>query len=130
MKTLTLALLSLAGLGFLAFGLWLVLAPAAALAPLGITATPTGLIELRAFYGGLELGLGAFFLACAAKPDWRRAGLWLTLLSNGGIGLTRLASIAAGGEFVPFFAYALVWELGFSALAVGCLWASRSDGEM
>lgn len=125
MKTLAIALIFLCGLGFLGFGLWLVIAPAAALAPLGITASAAGLIELRAFYGGLELGLGAFLLACAFRPDWRRAGLWLTFLGNAGIGLTRIAGIALGGEFVPFFAFALVWELGFSSLAALCLWRTK-----
>lgn len=125
MKNLALALLFCAGSGFLAFGLWLALAPAAALEPLGITASAAGWLELRAFYGGLELGLGAFLLACAARPDWRRAGLWLTLLSNGGIGLTRLAGLALGGEFVPFFAFALAWELGFAGLAGLCLLARK-----
>ena len=61
---------------------------------------------------------------CAFRPDWRRPGLWAVLLSNGGIGLTRLAGIALSGVFVPFFAIALAWELGFSLLAVVAL--SRS----
>jgi hypothetical protein len=130
MKNFAIALIFLCGLGFLGFGLWLVLAPAAALAPLGITASAAGLIELRAFYGGLELGLGVFLLTCAARPEWRRAGLWLTFLGNAGIGLTRIAGIAMSGEFVPFFAYALVWELGFSGLAALCLWRGKATGNM
>ena len=123
MKTLATAVLVLGGLGFLGFGGWLVTDPAGGLAGVHIAATaPAGLVELRAFYGGLELGLGAFLLACAARPDWRRPGLWLTALGNGGIGLTRLAGIALSGVFTPFFAYALVWELGFTALAALALW--------
>ena len=54
----------------------------------------------------------------AGKPEWQRAGLWLTALGNGGIGLTRIAGIAMSGVFVPFFAYALVWEIGFSVAAL------------
>ena len=112
-------LLFLGGLGFLGFGLWLVADPAGGLAGVDIGATaPAGLIELRAFYGGLELGLGLFLLACARKPEWQRPGLWLTALGNGGIGLTRIAGIAMSGVFTPFFAYALVWEIGFSLAAL------------
>src|SRR5207342_3678885 len=123
MKTFSMVLLTLAGAGFLAFGVWLILDPAGGLATVGIAAlSPAGLIELRALYGGLELGLGAFLLLCALRPDWRRPGLWAVLLGNGGIGLTRLVSIALSGVFVPFFAYALIWELGFAALAA---WALR-----
>lgn len=119
MKNFAIVVLVLGGLGFLGFGAWLVVDPAGGLAGVHIAATdPAGLIELRAFYGGLELGLGAFLLACAARPAWRMPGLWLTALGNGGIGLTRLAGIAMTGVFTPFFAAALVWEIGFTALAL------------
>jgi len=119
MKTFATFVLALAGLGFLGFGAWLVVDPIGGLAAVGVAATgPAGVIELRAFYGGLELGLGAYLLACARRPDWRRPGLWLTALANGGIGLTRLAGIAATGVFTPFFAWALAWELGFASLAL------------
>ena len=124
MKTFPIALLMLAGMGFLGFGVWLIVDPVGGLATVGIAArNPAGLIELRALYGGLELGLGAFFLLCAARPDWQRPGLWAVLLGNGGIGLTRLAGIALSGVFTPFFAAALVWELGFAVLAG---WALQS----
>jgi len=123
MKTFPIVLLVLAGLGFLGFGVWLIIDPVSGLTTVGIAAlNPAGQIELRALYGGLELGLGVFFLLCAARPDWRRPGLWAVLLGNGGIGLTRLLGIALSGVFTPFFAVALVWELGFAGLAA---WALR-----
>lgn len=112
------AVLVLAGLGFLAFGIAIAWAPAQVLGGVGISGTAAGLVELRAFYGGLELGLGAFLLACARRPEWSRPGLWLVALVNGGIGLTRLAGIALSGEFTGFFAGALVWEFGFTLLAL------------
>lgn len=110
--------LVLAGLGFLGFGLAIVAAPAAVLGGVGISGTPAGLVELRAFYGGLELGLAAFLLACAARPAWREPGLWSVALVNGGIAAARLLGIALSGEFTGFFAGALVWELGFTVAAV------------
>jgi hypothetical protein len=123
MKTFPILLLTLAGVGFLGFGVCLIVDPAGGLATVGIAAlNPAGLIELRALYGGLELGLGVFLLLCVARPDWRRPGLWAVLLGNGGIGLTRLAGVALSGVFTPFLAVALVWELGFAALAG---WALR-----
>jgi hypothetical protein len=118
MERFAIAVLSLAALGFLGFGLAIVVAPEAVLAPVGISGTPAGVVELRAFYGGLELGLAAFLLACAAKPDWREAGLWSVALVNGGIAAARLLGIGLSGEFTGFFAGALVWELGFTIAAV------------
>jgi len=118
MKTFPRLVLALAGFGFLAFGIWLVLDPVGGLAKVGIAgSTNAGVIELRSFYGGFEVGLGAFLLACARQPEWQRPGLWLVILGNGCIGLTRLAGIAMTGVFTPFFAACLVWELGFPALA-------------
>ena len=105
-------------LGVLGFGGWLVIDPAGGLAGVDIGATsPAGLVELRAFYGGLEVGLGLFLLACAARPAWRVPGLWLVLLGNLSIGLARVYGIASSGVFNAFFAAALAWEFGFPLLA-------------
>ena len=118
MKTFPTVVLVLCGLGFLAFGLWLLIDPAA-LQKIGIASTSkTGQVELRAFYGGMELGLGAFLMLCALRPSWHAAGLWLVLLANAGAGLTRLLAIGlAGASLGGYLGLALVWELGFTALA-------------
>ena len=122
MNSFRIAVLALAGLGFLGFGLWFLVDPIGPLAAIGITATgapaPT---EFRAFYGGLEVGLGALMLVAAAKPDWRTAGLWLVIATNGGIAAGRLIGVAIDGVWVPFFSYALVWEAGFAVLAAAAL---------
>jgi len=127
MKVFPILVLALCALGFLGFGLWLLADPASALAKIGINASsPTGLVELRAFYGGMELGLGLFLAACLWRPEWREAGLWLVLLANGGAGLARLFAIWAGGAAVAgYLGWALLWELGFAALGGLALAASR-----
>ncbi|MBW8368845.1 MAG: DUF4345 family protein [Arenimonas sp.] len=126
MERFRIALLCLAGLGFLGFGLAIVAAPAAVLGSVGITGTTAGLVELRAFYGGLELGLAAFLFACAAKPAWRIPGLWSVALVNGGIAAARLLGIGLTGEFTGFFAGALVWEIGFTLAAIVALRAGKA----
>src|SRR6478736_235157 len=98
MKLFPNVVLALCAFGFLAFGLWLLVDPAGALGKIGIEArNATGLVELRAFYGGMELGLGLFLAWCALRPEWRQAGLWLVLLANGGAGLARLGSAWMAG---------------------------------
>jgi hypothetical protein len=107
-----------AGLGFLGFGLWLLLDPVGALGPLGIeAAAPAARTELRAFYGGLELGLGLWLLAASRSERLRRGALWLVLAVNAGIATARLFGLVVDGEWIPFFTAALAWELGFAALA-------------
>ena len=120
--------LVLAALGFLGFGGWLVIDPAGGLAGVDIGATsPAGLVDLRAFYGGLEVGLGLFLLACATRPAWHAPGLWLVLLGNLFIGLARVYGIASSGVFTGFFAAALVWEFGFPLLAWLALRRTRAN---
>lgn len=121
-------LLVLAGLGFLGFGAAILVAPAEVLGRVGISGSAAGLVELQAFYGGLELGLGAFLVAAAFVAGWRRPGLWVVALVNGGIGLARLVGIAGSGEFTAFFGWALAWEFGFALLAGLALAAGRRRG--
>jgi hypothetical protein len=119
MRLLQTLILWAAGLGFLGFGLWFVVNPVAPLQAMGIevsgVAAPK---EIRAFYGGLEIALGLFLLIGSLKLDWRRPALWLVFFTNAGIGLTRLIALLMGGEWHSFFAYALIWELGFAAVAL------------
>lgn len=118
MKLFPVIVLVLAGIGFLGFGLWLLLDPVGGLSKVDIAASSkVGEIELRAFYGGMEIGLGAFLIACAMRPDWQVAGLWLVLAANGGTAFARLIGIGLSGTFTTYLAWALVWELGFTTLA-------------
>lgn len=118
MKILPVAVIALCAIGFLGFGVWL-LADPGALAKVGIvSSSAVGTVELRAFYGGMEIGLALFLGLCLLRPEWQGAGLWLVLLANGGAGLARLLAISLGGAaFGGYLAWALLWELGFAALA-------------
>ena len=128
MKAFPTLVLALCALGFLAFGLWLLLDPVGALGKIGIQASSaTGLVELRAFYGGMEIGLGLFLAACAWRPDWQGAGSWLVLLANGGAGLARLSGLALeGAPLAGYLGWALRWELGFAVVAGAALLRKRT----
>ena len=118
METYRATVLALAGLGFLGFGLWFVVDPIGPLAMIGITvAGDPAATELRAFYGGVQTAIAALMLVAAFKPQWRSAGLWLVLAVNAGIAVARLIGVAFDGVWVPFFTYALIWEVGFAVLA-------------
>ncbi len=115
-------LLWVAGLSYLGFGLACLVAPLDTLAAAGVAVSgaPAG-AEIRAFYGGLELGLGALLLAAALRPGQLRAGLWLCLASYGGIGLARLLGMALDSVATPFLIGATGVELllaGAAALAL------------
>jgi hypothetical protein len=118
MKLFPTVVMALCALGFLGFGFWL-LADPAAMEKVGIQATSkVGTAELRAFYGGMEIGLGIFLALCLWRPEWQAAGLWLVLLANGGAGLARLLGIfLSGAALGGYLGWALLWELGFATLA-------------
>ncbi|MDB4928939.1 MAG: hypothetical protein JWM10_1423 [Myxococcaceae bacterium] len=85
---------------FLALGVWLVVDPVAGLHGVDVTVrSPAGVTELRAMYGGLELGLGAFAACAALRPAWRVPALWAFTLAVGALGATRgLSSLLTDGH--------------------------------
>lgn len=112
------ATLWLGGLGFLGFGLAFLIAPLETFAAAGLPMKGAlAATELRAFYGGLELALGALLIAADLNPGARRHGLILCLASFGGIGLARLLGIVLAGSATPFLWFALATELTLAMLA-------------
>lgn len=105
-----------AAASFLAFGAWLLISPEG-MTQMGL---PLGSqdwrIEIRAFYGGLELGLAAFLALCARRPAWSLPGLLAAALILGGIGAGRLIGMLADG-FKTSMVLAMALELGSAALA-------------
>ena len=89
--------LALGAAGFVGFGLALLVAPGL-LALVDVAApTATARSDLRAVYGGLELGVGVFLAACARRPGWHRAGLTAQALAMGGVVVGRAACLVADG---------------------------------
>jgi hypothetical protein len=63
--------------------------PASLAQQAGWSATPGGLTEIRAFYGGLQVGLGCFLAWCARRPERLLSGLLAAGFAVGGIGIAR-----------------------------------------
>ena len=111
------ASLLLAVAAFAGFGLAMLARPSV-LGVLGVElARPAARTEIRAFYGGLELGLALFFARVAVEPAWFRPALFALAASLGGVALARLAGIMVDGSAGP-----LVLLLG-AAEAAGALLA-------
>jgi hypothetical protein len=85
--------LALTAAAFGGFGTWLLVKPDA-LGKVGVEVpTPAARAEIRAFYGGLELGMAAFFAAAAARPSWFEPALILQSATLGGSALGRVFSL-------------------------------------
>jgi cytochrome c biogenesis protein CcdA len=121
MKYLNSIVIAIAGLGFVGFGASCLFWPDAVLSGVGIVTTSTeAQVEIRAMYGGLELGLGLLLLNCF-KPERQHFGVLLSLASYGGLALARLLSMLMLGTSTPFLLFALLWEAVIAALALQAL---------
>jgi len=108
----------LGGLGFLGFGVACLVAPLEVLAAAGVTLSgPVAATEVRAFYGGLEIGLGLCLLLAAVRPHYQQHGLVLCVAAYAGIGLARATGMAIDGVATPFLWFALATELTLAGLA-------------
>ncbi|MCO5168882.1 MAG: DUF4345 domain-containing protein [Planctomycetes bacterium] len=119
--TLARCSLALTAVAFAAFGLWLLVAPQA-LGQVGVELpTPAARAEIRAFYGGLELGLAAFFAVAAARPAWFAPGLLAQALGLGGVVLGRLTGVVVDGATDPLLLALMGAEAAGCALGVVAL---------
>ena len=85
-----------AAAGFAGFGIACLIRPKNMLNRVDVRAkSARGTTELRAMYGGLELGLGAFFAAAAARPEWSSPALLAQTLGLGSLAASRLVGILA-----------------------------------
>lgn len=122
-------LLWIDALVFMGLGVWLCVDPVESLRGVHVTASaPAGVTELRAMYGGLELGVGLFLAMTAMRPRWRDAGLWLGLLSIGGLGVVRTLSALLAASSPMLWSFVAL-ELTTTALhAVAIARSPPADG--
>jgi hypothetical protein len=74
-------------------------APASFAQQAGLTATPSGLTEIRAFYGGFQLGFGCFLFWCIRDSTLTVAGLVLEAFAVGGVGMARVLGMLIDRSF-------------------------------
>ena len=114
--------LALSGLFLAGYGIYCLIDPGLLGRLTGLViATPAAMTEIRAMYGGLELGLGLFFLISAVLPQTTRQGLFCMLLCLGGLGLSRGAGLLFDGAGDGYNIGALIYELGSAVLALAAL---------
>ena len=109
--------IGLSGLLYLAFGFILFFNPFFLQKAAVILAEPTAITEIRAFYGGLEIGLGVFVLSALPRRELHSAALLLLLLTSTGLLLGRAYGAAVDGVEGSYLYYALAFELPLWSLA-------------
>ena len=81
--------------------------------------------DVRATYGGLELGLGVFLILCVVRREWTRAGLWALALATGGFAAGRIVGLAFERTISSVMAGFLALEIVVTLLAVFVLLAKK-----
>ena len=94
-------LILVSALIFAGFGTWIFVMPEA-LEMVGITLTSgEARADIRATYGGLQLGIAAFLLIVQSRPEWYRAGLLMALCGAAGLSTCRLVGMLVDGGATP-----------------------------
>ena len=84
---------------FIGYGLACLFAPnmVGTLSGLGLQMV-SGRTEIHAMYGGLQTGLGLYFLLCGFHKEWLRPGVVALVLVMGGLALARSYGISIQGS--------------------------------
>jgi hypothetical protein len=102
-----------------AIGIAFLVAPAAMIGVMDLAVqTPVAAIEVRGFYGGQMVGLGAFVLLGALRAGFAVPALCVVAATLGGTALGRLVGVLAAGTFPAAITWALALEIGGTAAAL------------
>ena len=114
------------GLLYLAFGVAFLVAPAAlgGWVHLGVD-HPVARTELRAFYGGLEIGLAVFLFFCVSRPEWIVPGLLAGALALGCTAAARIVGIVVDRSTGTMLVAILLVEVAFAVASAVALVSTR-----
>lgn len=119
-------ILVLAALMFAGLGVYLLKEPGKLDEWIGLRATTAeSLTELRALYGGLEIGLGLFLLLCALRQPWISAGCACLVFVCGGIAIARVIGFFIDASFNNMMLGFLATEIVFAVLGA-IAWVGHS----
>ena len=109
-------------------GVGCLLDPVGLLEPVGVGVLgPAGIVELRAMYGGMLIGLGGFLVWCTGEAERAWLGLLCATLTVGGLGVGRLVSwlmLTPEGWLFPFLCAV---EIGGAASGAFVLWRASAS---
>jgi Domain of unknown function (DUF4345) len=106
--------LVIVGLSFVGFGALFISNPSemAAIVSLALV-DRTGRTDVRATYGGLEVGVGVFLLACALRRDFVRVGLFASACVLVAMATSRFVGLLLDGWWQPLELLIAILEAAF-----------------
>lgn len=127
--SLTKPYLLVVGVLTILFGVIYLFVPATMTDPAGFgPLSGSALTDIRATYGGFQIGMGVFLLWAAGAEDRMKAGLILIALSIGSLFLSRTLGVLMDGELSPFHAQGLAIESTLTAVTLYLIRKNSADG--
>ncbi len=114
--------LGISALAWLPYGLFCFSMPGFLEKAAGVmSTTPTGLTEIRAMYGGLQMGIGALALAALFREALVRPTIFMLAFLYGGLAGTRVLGLLMDGGPSGYTIFALSFELPATIIAIWLL---------
>ena len=111
------------------YGIWCFLDPGTLAGSAGVEATtPTGVTELRAMYGGLQMSIGLLAAAGFAHVSARRPALLALAFLAGGLAVSRLIGGILDDSFSGYTTGAVIFELATALIAIRLLGREEHAG--
>ncbi len=118
--------LAVAGLVFVALGLAFLIDPRDASRFVSLQPAGSSQVAIQAVDGGLQLGLGIFFLVANVRERWIRAGLGAVTLACGGLAFGRAVGMTMEGQYDRVQTGFLTLELFGVAVGLAAFVRARS----
>ncbi len=112
------------------FGALYLVAPGPFAEASGLAPAPEGLTDVRATYGGFQLGFAAFLAWSAAAPERHRAALLATALVVGCVGAGRLFGLLVDGVATRFHLFGLAFEISVTLASLAFLQRVGSEARV
>lgn len=124
---LALIVTAISALVFVGLGVAFLFSPASLSTLIDVSASsPTAMTDLRATYGGCQLGIGIFLGLCLLRRNWLEAALMLQAITLAGFATGRVLGIASDGpqQIVTYIAFTT--EVAGVAIAlISLVWLTR-----
>ncbi len=106
------------GFVFVIFGAGYLLSPEGLMEATGLTGSPAGVTDVRATYGGFQIGFGIFMILAASRPAFVGIALFATAIVVGSVGVGRGVGLVLDGSPSATNVGALLFEIGIASLAL------------
>ncbi|MCG8592495.1 MAG: DUF4345 family protein [Proteobacteria bacterium] len=112
------------------YGVWCAFQPGFLAESIGLTATtPTAETEIRAMYGGLQMGVGILGGWAAWRPEHASGALAALVCLAGGLFAVRLLAAVATADTAAYTLAALAFEIVIAGCALAFLVRARAAAE-